>query len=342
MCPRYDQGSGYVSPVVTNSQLTLDDIQRLMPGEFVQQINRVNFCGNYGDPIVNGHLLHIIDYFLKYNPDLRVEVNTNGSARNESWWEQLALLIGPNEAQGGVWWGLDGLADTNHLYRRNTNWDIIMRNARAFIEKGGVAHWNFIAFKHNEHQIEEARALAKEMGFKHFNVKLTGRFKESQTFPVMVAGRHIYDLEPAEAERWERPVLPSKVMSRSDRQEEIIQELGEKGYLSGRRQIPLDIPVVVEPPTIECVAVQEKCVYISAKGKVYPCCWIGDADNVDSQVNFGEQDGTIKSAVEGKDFQTVEDSWETGSIHKCVRFCGKNETDDKLKHGPDYVVHEQL
>ena len=314
MCSRYDQKTGNESDMVVNTQLTLDDIQRIMPEDFVRQINRVNFCGNYGDPIVAKDLHVILFYLRAFNPQMRIEVNTNGSARSAQWWEALATILGPNEAQGGVWFGLDGLSDTNHLYRRNTNWDIIMRNAKAFIDAGGIAHWNFIAFKHNEHQIDEARALAKEMGFKHFNVKLTGRFRENQSFPVMSEGQHLYNLEPAEAERHQRPVISSK---------------------------PRQIPIEVKAPIIECIAIQEKCIYISARGKIYPCCWIGDADNVDPQVNFGPQDGTIKSAVEGPDFQTVEDSWKTGSIHRCVSFCGKNET-DKLKHGPDYVVHEQL
>ena len=343
MCPRYDQNTGDVAGVVTGAQLHLEDIFQIMSASFIQQINRVNFCGNYGDPIVARDLLPIIEYFLRYNPQMRVEVNTNGSARPVEWWEHLALLLGPDEAQGGVWFGLDGLADTNHLYRRNTNWDIIMRNARAFIAKGGVAHWNFIAFKHNEHQIDEARALAKEMGFKHFNVKLTGRFKETQAFPVMVKGEHLYDLEPAEAERHQRPVLPSKVpeVDWSNRMEEIKASLARQGYLNGRTQIPVE----TKSPVIECIAAQEKCIYVSAQGKIYPCCWLGDADNVDPQVNFTNNSHAstpTKVIVEGPDFQAVEDSWETGSIHKCVRFCGVNETEDKLKHGPDYVVHEKL
>ena len=351
MCPRYDQRTGDLSHMVHNTQLYRDDIVRLMPPAFVQQINRINFCGNYGDPIVAKDLLPIIEYFLKYNPQMRIEVNTNGSARPEKWWRDLALLLGPDEAQGGVWWGLDGLGDTNHLYRRNTDWNIIMRNARAYIEKGGVAHWNFIAFKHNEHQIEEARALAKEMGFHHFNVKLTGRFKQDQSFPVMVNGEHIYDLEPAEAERHQRPPpvpsLPKKSTPKKDidilaRQEQIKAELRAKGLLDKPA-----IPVHVKPPTIECIADQEKCIYISAQGRVYPCCWIANAHDSDPQVNF-EMDAvdagkhTVQEIVEGPTFTEVADSWATGSIHRCVQFCGKNETDDKLKHGPDYAIHEQL
>lgn len=347
MCPRYDQKTGDEAPWVERTQLRLYDIQGMLDPRFIRdQLQRVNFCGNYGDPIVAKDLFGIIDYFRRLNPTMRIEVNTNGSAHTEDWWRLLAGLIGGEEDLGGVWFGIDGLRDTNHLYRRNTNFDMIMRNAQAFIDVGGIAHWNFIAFKHNEHQIEEARALAKEMGFKHFNVKLTGRFKTDQTFPVVVKGQHLYDLEPAQAERHQRPVLlPGTVEPKSEAQSRMEWYKGyfqRKGYLDGRTQIPVE----TTPPVIECVAQEESCIYISARGLVYPCCWIGDAHNTDSQINFDPDSidlrkKSLRDILHGPEFQSVQDSWATGSILKCVRFCGVNETEDKSKHGPDYVIHER-
>ena len=56
------------------------------------------------------------------------------------------------------------------MYRRMTNFDKIMDNANAFISAGGNAHWKMIEFEHNKHQIEEARELARKMGFTHFTI----------------------------------------------------------------------------------------------------------------------------------------------------------------------------
>ena len=54
-----------------------------------------------------------------------------------------------------------------------------MQSAQAFINAGGRAEWDFLVFRHNEHQVESARKLAKEMGFAKFYVRKTGRFKKS-------------------------------------------------------------------------------------------------------------------------------------------------------------------
>lgn len=318
MCARYDHRTGRESTYIQNTVLSLDDIKTIMPVEFLQQIRRVNFCGNYGDPIVHRDLIGIIGYLIQCNPDMRIEVNTNGSARTKEWWTNLAHVIGSDERMGGVWFGIDGLGVVNELYRRNTNWTTIMRNARTFIEAGGVAHWNFIAFEHNEHQVEAARQMAQDMGFRHFNVKLTGRFKDKDSFPVIVDDRQVYELKPAAEERHTRPN-------------------------PGTDSIP-----VATKPTIECVAQKESCIYVNARGEVYPCCWLANAVDVgDKNLPFDPETinakvHPLREIVEGAQFQAVEDSWSTGSIRKCVQFCGVNKSDDKLKHGPDYVIHETL
>ena len=46
---------------------------------------------------------------------------------------------------------LDGLEDTHSMYRQNTNWRTVIRNAETFISAGGYAIWKFIKFKHNQH-----------------------------------------------------------------------------------------------------------------------------------------------------------------------------------------------
>ena len=50
-----------------------------------------------------------------------------------------------------------------------------MNNARAFIEAGGRAHWDMLVFDYNQHQIDQCRTLASDMGFKFFRTKASSR-----------------------------------------------------------------------------------------------------------------------------------------------------------------------
>ena len=58
-----------------------------------------------------------------------------------------------------------------HLYRQNVVWENVERNMRAFIDVRGRARWDYIIFGHNEHQVEEAEALAESWGVERFQRK---------------------------------------------------------------------------------------------------------------------------------------------------------------------------
>ena len=75
-----------------------------------------------------------------------LSMNTNAGARDEAWWTELAQIYG---RMGAVIFSVDGLRDTNHIYRQNVVWDNVERNMRAFINAGGRARWDFLIFEHN-------------------------------------------------------------------------------------------------------------------------------------------------------------------------------------------------
>ena len=134
--------------------------------------NHVFINGNFGDPIMYPHLLDLIRMYKDAGVP-QVTLSTNGSVHKTDWWEKLAGIMRKPDK---VIFAIDGLEDTNHLYRVNTNFKKIMENAKAFINAGGLARWDFIAFAHNEHQIEEAKALADKMGFVKFRYKKSNRY----------------------------------------------------------------------------------------------------------------------------------------------------------------------
>jgi hypothetical protein len=175
-CLRSDHG-GPVNPQLQLAELSLLDAKTILAEQFLVQLNRLYACGNYGDSIVARDCLQIFQYFCACNPRMKLGIHTNGGARSVDFWQRLGRLI--PIGKGYVRFGIDGLEDTNHIYRRNVRWPILMRNVKAFLEAGGNAEWDYIVFRHNEHQVEQARGLAKDLGFTRFNVKTTGRFLNS-------------------------------------------------------------------------------------------------------------------------------------------------------------------
>ena len=181
-CPRNNNGFGLADGFV---------LQDLSPDTIVAEASKlpnlraIHLCGNLGDPIAYKYLNELIDqvikqnkYFWKryefyptgeYKDHWFVDIHTNGSLRSVKWWQELGEKCNKNLYRlHKIVFGIDGLKDTNHIYRQATNFNKIIDNAKAFIDSGGVAEWQFLIFKHNEHQVEDARQLSESIGFTRF------------------------------------------------------------------------------------------------------------------------------------------------------------------------------
>jgi len=246
-CPRnyYGGKTWKTLPIIQNS---LAWAKEHLPAHFIQHLRRIDFCGTYGDPILNNELTNIVRWLLEVNPDLEISIKTNGSLRETEWWTELAHAIGKN---GSVFFGIDGLADTNHLYRKKTDFNKIIENATAFIQAGGLAHWSYIVFRHNEHQVDEARQLSEQLGFVGFNVKLTSRFFNKNH--EMVDSITVHNDRNQPDYQLEIPTRP-----------EYVNDAYGK------------INVVNANPVIKCKCLERTRIYLSAEGLVFPCGWLHD------------------------------------------------------------------
>jgi sulfatase maturation enzyme AslB (radical SAM superfamily) len=141
--------------------------------EAIKQLDKMFMCGNYGDPVAGKNTIELYQYFRSINPNIVLGMNTNGAIQTPFWWYGLAGIL--NQPKDYVVFSIDGLEDTNHVYRKNVNWAKLMANARTFINAGGSAHWDMLVYKHNQHQVDECEQLARDMGFKWFRVKISKR-----------------------------------------------------------------------------------------------------------------------------------------------------------------------
>ena len=173
MCARTVYGEK-LNPYINLKSLSLQWFKENLHPEKIKNLHKVFFCGNVGDPASAPDLLFIIDYFKKHNPDLVVGLNSNGGLKTTQWWKRLGRLL-EGKLDYCVF-SIDGLEDTNHIYRRNVRWTKIIENASAFISTGASAHWDMLVFEHNKHQVDEARKLADKLGFTWFRTKETDRW----------------------------------------------------------------------------------------------------------------------------------------------------------------------
>ena len=329
MCLRTICG-GAVNPQLPLTELSLEDIKRIFPVHFIKQLNRIYMCGNYGDPMIAKDTLKVFQFFREINPDLFLSLFTNGSGRSKAWWEELAQVVDL------VHFSIDGLEDTNPIYRRGTFFKKIMESANHYISADGKAVWDYIVFAHNEHQVEEAEKLALKMGFKQFIVKKTGRFFSNQKSKVKMEqevlnknGEVEYTLQMPKNLKYQNVSL-----QKEKKLSQIYGSLEE--YLN---QTP-----------IKCRVSKEKSIYINAEGLVFPCCWTANQlypwylKKKSSQIwklvlQLPEQEKSlcgktqsIETISQGDFFQKmIPNSWEKKDINKdklriCAKTCGRDFT----------------
>jgi MoaA/NifB/PqqE/SkfB family radical SAM enzyme len=247
-CPRNNNGTG-INHRMPLCHLDRWIIDRAFTKDLCSKLRQIFFCGSYGDPIMHPDFLDVLRDFRKKNPKLWLYFHTNGGVHEPGYWEEIAGIMA---GYGQIDFGIDGLEDTLHLYRRNVKYSKVMANARAFIQAGGRSQWNFIVFQHNQHQVEQAQKLGKELGFLNVLIRKTGRFFNHRTIEEMTSWPvgDQYVLEP--------PTLPEY------RNQSML-------FLPDLKKQYADIRDYFDATEIRCDAMIGPKVVINAEGLVLPC-----------------------------------------------------------------------
>lgn len=130
-------------------------------------VKELEFCGTIDDPLMHPEFLVFLEWASTLNKEFNILIHTNASLRNKAYWKKLAEILKKHNKHI-VKFSIDGLEDTNSIYRQNTSWKKIMENASAFIQHGGYAIWQFLIFPWNKHQVYKAKELSLKLGFKEF------------------------------------------------------------------------------------------------------------------------------------------------------------------------------
>jgi MoaA/NifB/PqqE/SkfB family radical SAM enzyme len=305
MCARFDSEQNLVKEITNNRHTTLDDIRDKIGTTVIKNLKMFRSCGNVGDGTMNPECYDIYEFVKKTNPKTTLTLNTNGGARNPEFFREMAKL--------GVviTFSIDGLEDTNHLYRRNVKWDKVMSNVKSFIDAGGIAIWDYLIFKHNEHQIGTAEAMSNQLGFVSFNRKTTTRWND-------------FDKDG----NW----LQREKISVDDYELEKPSDEGNQKYAIER---DYKQKKVVEKKVI-CNSFANKNVeiFLHANGNVSPCCWLGDLkiheskNIIDDYHSVNIHHKNLNEILQGKYFQEIwkgiEGKMQKYRLQTCQQVCGVN------------------
>jgi hypothetical protein len=324
-CARHPTGSYYINPTIKKgSKWTIEETKKRLPSEDLKDLEFIHINGVFGDFITNNDAIPIIRYFRESAPSAFISCNTNGSARNKKWWSELGSIPNIN-----VTFALDGLSDTHHLYRRDTDWHTIIENATTYINAGGYATWQMIVFEHNKHQIEECENISKRLGFKRFSHKNTDR-------PSIIVrdrnGEYSHQINRVDVIDFNT----KKTISSLRKIEELLK--------SGTFNINPKIDKLPLSDKSDCLSVSMRKVYIDSNWMVMPCCVIGSIaaqGSIDDRYNdfkkdlednnllldnfIATDDISVRNIYENIGFNWIIDNVTTDNIQSgCYLRCGKN------------------
>lgn len=121
---------------------------------------------SWGEPLLNPDLIAMIKYAKEINKNIKIVTSTNLNIRDDKLLQDLI-----KSEIGEIIVSCDGATpETYAKYRVGGDFNLVMQNIKLLLSfkkeinsKTDIV-WNFLVFKHNEHEIEKAKKLARSIG----------------------------------------------------------------------------------------------------------------------------------------------------------------------------------
>jgi len=299
-CPRCARTE--VPESLINTQLDLEFFTKNFTKDILDDVEKVTFCGDDGDPIYARDLISVITYLKTYEVDITIV--TNGSYKSADWWSKLAMVLGERDV---IHFSMDGWDNrSNNLYRVNSDWDSIMVGFMIMCRSKAIVVRDVIAFKFNEDHIDDMISQTKQHGADIF--QLTKSTKFGSVYPSYG------DNDPLEPS--------SMYVSSTDR--------FEREYTILKRSIPQkDIKDLYDNASHDEVTplcyVGSKGLFINSRGEFYPCCWVANRykHNEDWQGKFDLHKSTL-SQIFNDEFW--EGDFKTFKWYECQTKCSSKQS----------------
>jgi MoaA/NifB/PqqE/SkfB family radical SAM enzyme len=160
-CPFCPTGYGLMKR--PKGAMNIDNFKRIMDilGPYLLHID----MQNWGEPLLNKDIYQMIAYAKKF--EIHITVSTNFQNFSEQGAEAIV-----NSGLDRLILSIDGASqETYEKYRRGGNFlkavdniNILMNKKRQLRSQFPFVLWQFLVFRHNEHEIETVRKMSQELG----------------------------------------------------------------------------------------------------------------------------------------------------------------------------------
>jgi MoaA/NifB/PqqE/SkfB family radical SAM enzyme len=248
----------------------------------------VDIEGVYGDAIYHSRILELLKRLKEKK--IRIGLTTNGSGKRKAFWTELESILSDDDE---LIFSIDGLEDTNHIYRINSKWHTIMPALEIFGKSKIKTTWKYIVFKHNQNQINEARELSEKLGIDNFVVIKHNRHFSSDSDEALIPSDNFIDNSIVEN------------MSISDD----------------------DTSSTIRP---QCLKPNTAMTLIDCHGDIYPCCYLAPYHLSTKTIwnardgKFNIKDNTIDDIFNNNEVKEFYESTKNlkSANRYCKMFCG--------------------
>jgi hypothetical protein len=305
-----------VPDTLVNTELDLAFFKRNFTEDFIRNnVEKITFCGDDGDPIYAHDLILVIDYIKRIKP-VQIVIVTNGSHKKKKWWQGLGGVL---TAQDTVHFSIDGYDNaSNNLYRVNSDFESIIMGIKTLKATSSCRLvWAAIAFKFNEEYIDFMKLYAEKLGMDAF--QLTKSTKFGSVYPNYGENDA---LEPSK-----------RFVSSSHRFERDVVLLSSRGL---HPQVDIkNIQLYNSVKEINGVKplceIGNKGLYINARGRLFPCCWVANrySHNIEWQQlaeQFNLHTRELSDVIDDNFWET---KFKTFKWQECQTKCDIRRVDEK-------------
>ena len=164
-----DGKGGLKKKPIPGRDITMEEFDKI-----TDYFARIQFCGQYSDPIHHPHFIDMLKMIKRKG--IVSQVHSASNYKSDEWFKE-AFEANPDSHW---WFGIDGLPKDSHKYRVHQDGEMHferLKMARKILNKKPILQ--YIVFNYNEQDVETAMKMAEEIDV-IFNVINSGRWDNKE------------------------------------------------------------------------------------------------------------------------------------------------------------------